>query len=133
MTLVEHVINGKKYVYDHHRVGDETVSTYIGPSNQIALKDRIQDSKSLRDHPNYLRAHNAANKAEQKEYGSKRFDKLNEEIRDKLSDKELAGKHTKDGKLKASTKIDKKFLGQVLFHERIENSIMVNKNKKKKL
>ncbi len=131
MTLVEHVIKGKKYIYDHHRVGNETVSTYIGPSNQVVLQDRIPDSPLLRDHPDYRRAHMTANEAEQKEYGSKRFDKLNEEI-NKLSDIELAGRHTKKGELKVSTKINKKFLGQVLFHERIENSIMVTKNKNKK-
>jgi hypothetical protein len=128
MTLVEHVIKGKKYIYDHHRKGDQTVSTYIGPTESVTLQKKVLDSKSLRNNPDYHKAHAAANRAEQKEYGTERFDKLNEEIR-KLSDSELAGKHTEEGVLKASTKIDKKFIGQVLFHERIEHNLMARKKK----
>lgn len=129
MTLVEHVINGKKYIYDHHRNGDKSISTYIGPAQSVTLQKRIKDSKSLRDNPEYPKAHATANKAEQKEYGTKRFDKLNEEIRHKIVDNELAGRHTKEGILKASTKIDKKFIGQVLYHERIEHDRMTRKKK----
>ena len=43
MSRVIHTINGKRYIYDHTRIGGKVVTKYIGKADDetTALRDRI--------------------------------------------------------------------------------------------
>lgn len=77
----------------------------------------------------YKQAHKLADKAELKKYGKKKWDAV-ERIAERLPAGELAGKHTKRGKIIVSKKVPKKYRGQVAYHEQVEHVIMKRKKGK---
>ncbi len=87
-------------------------------------KIKIQQSISNKGYPTnnkcYTNAHKKANEAEIEKYGKKRFDELNTLINKILPKGELAGSHTKNGIIKRSDKIPKKYWKQIDFHEEVE-------------
>lgn len=91
MAIVIHTIHGKKYAYDHHRVGKKIVCTYIAPADDIITQSYITQKGYPMSDKDWKEAHTEANKAEKKEYGKEAFDKLQRKA-DKLFNKgELAG------------------------------------------
>lgn len=121
MGLVIHTIHNKRYVYDHHRVGKQIKSTYLGTEKEILISDRISASGYPITSPDYSRAHKTADKRELSEYGRKRWDEV-ERIGRNIPKGELAGSH--NGKIVVSERVPEEYRGQVLYHERKEKELM---------
>jgi hypothetical protein len=121
MALVVHNIHGKKYLYDHHRVNGKVVSTYIGKAEDIGTQQSISSRGYPVSSKKYPEAHRKADKAELKEYGTKRWDEV-EKVAEDVPEKELAGSH--NDKLIVSKKVPERLRGQVLYHEKKEKEIM---------
>ena len=124
MALVTHTIHGKKYIYDHHRVNGKVVSTYIGKANDISTQQTISSKGYPTSSKSYPESHKKADKEELKEYGKKRWDRV-EKVAVDLPEQELAGSH--NNKLIVSKKVPKELRGQVLYHEKKEKEIMEKK------
>lgn len=84
-------------------------------------------TKSGRVSTKWKKSHQAANRAEKKRFGKRAFKALNKV---KLPKDELYGSHTKSGKILISSRIPKKFRGQVAYHEKVESRLMRKKVKK---
>ena len=72
----------------------------------------------------YPYAHRKANEAEKERYGTTRFNRLNKIIKKVIPKGEWAGTHDKQGRIKVSRKIPRKYRGEVALHERIERDMM---------
>jgi len=124
MAIVIHTIHGKKYAYDHHRVNGKVVSAYLGKESDVGTQQTISSKGYPVSSNNYPKAHKQADKHELKEYGRKRWDKVESVVQD-IPDEELAGSH--NNKLIVSKKVPKELRGQVLYHEKKEKEIMDKK------
>jgi hypothetical protein len=71
----------------------------------------------------YAQAHRKANKAEEKQFGKRAFNKLEKYVKGS-SKHELIGKNLKSGKLEVSKKVPKKMREEVAYHEEVENKIL---------
>lgn len=116
-----HKIGNGHYGYDHHRVpGKQNVEcTYLGIAGAEYTTSVLKD-EGFTERAGYEERHKVASELERQEYGQKRFDELEKEIREKLKPGELAGKYQiVDGKIKVEVneKIDKKFHKQIIYHE----------------
>lgn len=78
---------------------------------------------------NWREAHKAAQEHERKKFGNRRFKALEEVIEKKLPIGELAGSHTKEGKIIVSAKIPEKYHEQIAAHEVYEHHRMERKRK----
>lgn len=121
MGLVIHTIHKNRYVYDHHRVGKQIKSTYLGKEKDIIVMDRISSSGYPVTSPDYPQAHMKADKFELSEYGKKRWKEV-ERVGERIPRGQLAGSH--NGKIVVSKKVPEELRGQVLYHERKEKEIM---------
>ena len=72
----------------------------------------------------YPNAHRKANEAEKKRFGVRRFKALTKIIQKRTPIGELAGSHTKTGKIRISKKIPKEYRAEIKFHELKEHKFM---------
>ena len=76
----------------------------------------------------YRKAHKEADKRERKRFGKRRFKEV-EAIAKKIPKGELAGKHTKTGKVIISKRVPEKYRSQIAYHERTEHRLMTKRGK----
>lgn len=89
--------------------------------NQIKIGGFPTSSKK------YPYAHRKANEAEKQKYGTRNFKALEKVIQKRLPIGELAGTHTKEGQIRISKRIPKKYRAEIEHHERIEHLYMIKK------
>lgn len=103
----------------------------IPKKNPYHLAKKLTDSGFPTHDPNYHSAHRKADELEKAEFGKKPYNEM-KKIDRKLPANELAGKNLKSGKLEVSKKIPAKYREEVAFHEKVENTILRNKLRKKR-
>lgn len=74
----------------------------------------------------WKKAHEAANRAALKKFGSKTAKAVN---KIKIPNNELLGSHTRGGKIIISKRVPKKLRPAIAYHERVENKIMTKKKR----
>ena len=75
----------------------------------------------------WKKAHQAANRATLKKFGSKVAKAIN---KIKVPKNELLGSHTRTGKIKISSRVPKKLRPAIRHHEKIEHRLMKKKGKR---
>lgn len=135
MAIVKHEIppgSGRVYLYEHHRVpGRGVVCTYLGRSDEVKYVPSIPEEGFPVTGKGYHAGHKAGQEAEKDEYGEPRAKEFDKHINEVIPEGELAGSHTRDGKILISKKIDPEYHGQLIVHERTEHEKMTGEEYKK--
>lgn len=84
-------------------------------------------TKSGKVSQKWKKSHPAANRAVLKRFGSKTAKAVNK-IR--VPNTELLGSHTREGKIKVSSRVPKKLRGAIAYHEKVEHRLMTRKGRK---
>lgn len=103
------------------------------PKNHPHFKvvSRLSDKAFPTHEKKYPSAHEEADKQEKRKFGDKPYKKL-QKVDSSLAKHELAGKNSKTGKIEVSEKVPKKLRNEVAFHEKAENKILRENERKRK-
>ena len=125
MSIVNHRIHGLLYAYEHKREGKKVRCVYLGKSDDVQVVDEIPSKGWPVDNKCYTEGHKEGQEAEKRYYGEERYKELNEHIRKVVPAGQLAGSHTKEGKILIHKNIDPKYHCQIIQHERAEHKRMM--------
>lgn len=85
-------------------------------------------TRSGRISAKWKKAHQAANRATLKKFGSKVAKAINKL---KVPKNELLGSHTRSGKIKVSSRVPKNLRSAIKYHEKVEHKLMTGKKRKR--
>ncbi len=104
-----------------------TICKFCGKGHRTIHHKMLSEKGSTDKMKGYPAAHEKANKAEKKKFGTRAFNSLKKLDEEAGREHKLIGKNTPKGKISVAKAVPKNRRKEVAYHEKVENDILERK------